>query len=335
MKQVIYLFLLTLSMISCGNDSPSIDVSKSKLEDVKIQRFDIDFYNTDTNNVNANLNKLKDKYGNFVDLYLHRILGIQPMYSDSEMVRKFLTHPAYHEIYGDCEKEYKDVSDIEKQFTGAFKRINTLYPQLKLPKVYTHFSGFGEYIVVNENVLSISLEYYLGADYKKYKYIDGIYEYLYPNLRREKLTSDAIFWWLTTEFVYPETEIQELLRNMIYYGKIMYLTAALLPDVSDTDLMGYTQEQWDWCETNEAQMWNYMLTNKHLFSTEALVIAKYINPGPFTAFFPDYSPGRTGIWIGWQIVKSFMKNNSDVSIQELMNIQNAQNILEVSGYNPN
>jgi len=115
----------------------------------------------------------------------------------------------------------------------------------------------------------------------------------------------------------------------------MYLTAALLPDVSDTDLMGYTQEQWDWCETNEAQMWNYMLTNKHLFSTEALVIAKYINPAPFTAFFPDYSPGRTGIWIGWQIVKSFMKNNSDVSIQELMNIQNAQNILEASGYHPN
>ena len=89
MKQVIYLFLLTLSMISCGNDRPSIDVSKSKLEDVKIQRFDIDFYNTDTNNVNANLNKLKDKYGNFVDLYLHRILGIQPMYSDSEMVGNF------------------------------------------------------------------------------------------------------------------------------------------------------------------------------------------------------------------------------------------------------
>ncbi|MCB9017782.1 MAG: hypothetical protein WCQ55_05410 [Paludibacteraceae bacterium] len=334
MKHIVYLFLITFCAFSCGDGRPSIDISQSKLGDAKIERFDVDFYNIDTNHVNISLDKIKAKHGKFTDLYLHRIIGIQPQYEDSTVVKEFLRHPAYRDIYNDCEKEFEEMADIEEQFTNAFKRFNVLFPQINIPKVYTHFSGFGEYIVVDEDVLSISLEYYLGSDYKNYKYIDGIYEYLTPNLRREKLVPDAIFWWLTTNFTYPETEQQELLRNIIYYGKIMYLTEALLPEVSEPDLMGYSKDQWEWCEANEAQMWNYMLTNKQLFSTEALVIAKYINPAPFTAYFPEESPGRTGIWMGWQIVKSFMKNNNDVNIQELMDIQNAQKILEASGYHP-
>ena len=77
-----------------------------------------------------------------------------------------------------------------------------------------------------------------------------------------------------------------------------------------------------------------ILENKHLFSSESILTAKYINPAPFTAYFPAESPGRTGIWIGWQIVRSFMEKNPQVTLPELMNNPDAQGILERSGYAP-
>ena len=44
------------------------------------------------------------------------------------------------------------------------------------------------------------------------------------------------------------------------------------------------------------------------------------------------SPGRIGVWIGWQIVRSFM-NNNEVSLQQLMTLD-AKEIFERSKYKP-
>ena len=55
---------------------------------------------------------------------------------------------------------------------------------------------------------------------------------------------------------------------------------------------------------------------------------------PFTAEISQDSPGRLGIWIGWRIVDSYMRNNEHVTIQELMSEGDAQKILEQSFYKP-
>ena len=39
--------------------------------------------------------------------------------------------------------------------------------------------------------------------------------------------------------------------------------------------------------------------------------------GKFYLESDNDSPGRIGVWIGWQIIKSYMKNN-DVTLQKLM-----------------
>jgi len=213
-----------------------------------------------------------------------------------------------------------------------YKYVNYYFPHIKIPKVYTH-SGSEEFIWVEDDWVSIALEYYLGSDYENYKYVEGIYSYMLPNLRREKIVSDVVFWWLTTEFPNP-IDAPRLLDNMIFHGKIMYLTELFLPNEKEENLIGYTHEQWKWCKANEAQMWNYVVENKQLFSTELMLTAKYINPAPFTAYFPEESPGRTGIWMGWQIVRSFMEKNPKVTLPELMNNFDAQKILEQSGYKP-
>ena len=77
-----------------------------------------------------------------------------------------------------------------------------------------------------------------------------------------------------------------------------------------------------------------MIEKKHLFSTDLMVVKRYIDESPFTKSFSAESPGRTGIWIGWQIVRNYMKNNPDVSLQDLIENSNYQEILNKSKYNP-
>jgi gliding motility-associated lipoprotein GldB len=328
-----FFFTLLFLLFSCSekNRFSKVDLSGVTVAPVQIQRFDRDFFAINTDSVASSLAVLQEKYGRFLDLYISQIIG-NPS-SEEETVRRFLTHPVYREFYSDCETKYADVSDLEAGFTAAFKGVKYYFPDIPIPDVYTHVSGFGDIIVVDEGLISVSLDYYLGADYKNYEYVDGIHSYMLPNMRREKIVSDAVFWWLTTEFS-DNIDAPKLLDNMMYYGKIMYLTELFLPDEKEENLIGYSRQQWNWCRANESKMWNYMIENRHIFSTEVLLTAKYINPAPFTSYFTEESPGRTGIWIGWQIIRSYMNKNKDVTLHELMNNFNAQDILEKSGYRP-
>jgi len=334
MRLLSFFFVLLCAFSSCTkkNRFSDVDLSNSPVSPVQIQRFDKDFFAVDTNNVASSLAALREKHGRFVDMYIKQVIG-NPLLNEEELVYQFLTHPAYWEFYSDCEAKYTNVSDLETKFTTAFKYAKYYFPDMITPKVYAHVSGFGDIIVVDEDLISVSLDYYLGTDYKNYEFVEGIYSYMVPNFRREKIVPDAIFWWLTTEFP-DHIEVSKLLDNMIYYGKIMYLTEVFLPDEKEENLMGYTRQQWKWCRANEAKMWNSIIESKHLFSTEALLTAKYINPAPFTSYFPEESPGRAGIWIGWQIVRSYMDKNKDITLPELMNNFDAQDILEKSGYRP-
>ena len=99
----------------------------------------------------------------------------------------------------------------------------------------------------------VSLEYFLGEDYKNYQHVPGIYDYMIPNLKREKIVPDALYHWICSE--YPlQKEGGNLLDNMIHYGKMLYTIESILPNIDKKLLIGYNQEQWDWCEENEKGM---------------------------------------------------------------------------------
>ncbi|MDF1518362.1 MAG: gliding motility lipoprotein GldB, partial [Lutibacter sp.] len=45
------------------------------------------------------------------------------------------------------------------------------------------------------------------------------------------------------------------------------------------------------------------------------------------------SPGRIGVWLGWQIVSAYMTNNNDVTLQQLLQTD-AEEIFNKSKYKP-
>jgi uncharacterized protein YjaZ len=125
-----------------------------------------------------------------------------------------------------------------------------------------------------------------------------------------------------------------LLEQMIYRGKVMYLLSVLFAEDEPWEVMGYTREQWQWCVKYERAIWNRLIERKDLFRSEQRVISSYLNDGPFTSEISQDSPGRLGTWVGWRIVESYMEHHEQISMQQLMQENDAQHILEDSYYKP-
>jgi uncharacterized protein YjaZ len=77
-----------------------------------------------------------------------------------------------------------------------------------------------------------------------------------------------------------------------------------------------------------------LVDNELLYTTDKMLVNKWVNQAPFIAGIPKQSPGRLGQWVGWQIVRNYMKESPEVTIQNLMDNQNAQEIFTRSKYKP-
>ena len=147
------------------------------------------------------------------------------------------------------------------------------------------------------------------------------------------MAPEVMYAWALSEW--PKSDnVNTLMSNMIQHGKIMYFMDAMFPKMNDTLKIGFTKRQLDFCMKSESKMWTYLAEHKELFTTDRMNIKRFIDDGPYTAVFSEQSPARTGVWIGWQIVRSYMKQNPQVTLPELMQNQDHQKILNESGYQP-
>lgn len=331
----IYLLALlaTCSFSSCSDAQRKADISDIDLA-IKIGRFDQAFWDLDTLNMRETVSAMIEVYPEMSSIYLENVLRFGRVDSDItwDTYRIFRRDTAVNALYTDVEEKYKDVEEIEKQLSLAFRRGKYFFPAIPTPNIYMHVSGFNQSIVVGSDFLSLSADNYMGENYPIYEKV-GIYNYQRANMTPEKVVSDYLTAWVSSEFTLNKAETT-LLDEIVYRGKIMYVLSVLLPDSKKDVLMGYTPEQWAWSMDHEAQMWGSMLADKAIFSQDMIKNGGYLNDGPFTIHFSQESPARGGIFIGWRIVETYMKNNPEVSPLELMIEKNPNHILQNSGYNP-
>ncbi|MDA0201197.1 MAG: gliding motility lipoprotein GldB, partial [Bacteroidetes bacterium] len=72
------------------------------------------------------------------------------------------------------------------------------------------------------------------------------------------------------------------------------------------------------------------------FNTQPSLSKRFVDPAPFSKFYLEIdneSPGRIGIWLGWQIIKSYMERHPKTEIQALLNLP-AQTLFSKSNYKP-
>jgi hypothetical protein len=71
-----------------------------------------------------------------------------------------------------------------------------------------------------------------------------------------------------------------------------------------------------------------------LYTSDSKQIMNFIPDAPFTKGMAKESPGRIGWWVGWQVIRKYMEKNPSVSFPQLLQITDAQAILNKSGYKP-
>ena len=318
------LFCIVASNCS-GNKSEDVDSSG-----FKINRFDNDLYQYLTQNPDSNLLLVHDL---FLDEYGEKIIRIGT--SDSvgffDRLNAFFSEPTLMRLYRNEQEKFADIQDIEKELFAGLKLFSENFPEIKEPQIYMHVSGLSQNVIVTDDILSLSVDKYLGADYPLYQ--EFFYDYQRQLMSPDRIVPDYLLGFMMANFLFQGNE-SVLLDQIIYEGKLRYILSRLLPERKTWEFIGYTQEQHEWCVENESQIWKSILENKHLFNSDYKTTIQYLRSAPYTAILSSESPGRVGIWLGYQIVSSYMKHSPKTSFQELINMTDYQQFLKQARYKP-
>jgi len=328
------LLLLLVFLSSCGGDALHVDVSDVSVPGFTIKRLDQDLFTMDTSDIQNTTLKLQAKYGSFYPVFFSRIINNGDVRDSAYAFRlkQFIYDRDMRETFETVKKVYPTTDALKEELTGVFRHLLYYFPDKKIPAIVTMISGYNQWIIPVDSTLGIGLEMYLGSDNKFYQML-ALPRYKTMFMNKENIVPDATRELLISAFPY-NMDKSDFLSEITYMGKILYLTDAMLPDVHDTIKIRYSGEQMDYCRQNEFNIWSYFAAQKLLYTTDQAEIMKFTAEGPFTSALSKESAPRIGYWMGWQIVRQYMKANPKVTIPELMAERDAQKILQKAKYKP-
>ena len=334
---IILVFVFLFFITSCKHSQNDIDTSGTTLNPIQIKRLDKAIFSITAANVSLKTAELRKEYRHFYNRYVNSILnngGKNDSTVEQNLVR-FVQDKDMKTAYAEIQKTYtdKDIEQLASELTEATKRFKVVFPTKKIPQQFiTYMSGFNYNVIYVDSTLAIGLDMYLGSNNAFYSMLQ------YPKFKsrtmtKEHILPDAIRGWLITEFDNADAE-SKLLNHVIFYGKLFYTAHALIPQVHDSLLFGYSTQQLNYCRTYEKNLWGFFAKDEKLFANDLKIVSEYTGDAPFTASISKECPPRIAMWIGCQIVTSYMEHNEKVSIQELMNEKDSQKILSKSKYKP-
>lgn len=331
-KTLLSTFLLALAFTQVGcKQNRTYDIAANDAVEVKIVRFDQALLSISPENADLEVEKLFSKYPKFMESFALEVMSENPndKKAVATLIKKFLTDSVFTKVNNDARTTFYNVDVFEKDLSAAFSKIKTTFPAFKIPEIYFFVSGFNQSLLFGDGFVGIGIDMYLGSDYPAYAEI--AYNYMTYNMNPESISIDIVSALLFRQFPLIANN-ERLLEGMLYRGKMLYLTSIFLPQYEPYQIMGYSKKQWEWARKFEKDIWLTMLDQKDLYSTDNMLMRKYLNDAPFTTPISQESPGRLGTWVGWQIIRSYMNKNKNITLQQLMNETNYQKILNASGY---
>lgn len=319
MKKNILVLVIISVLFSCSNDITKLNVDVSSINaKVNIKRFEKIFYTAKP----TDLPKIKK---DFRYLFPHDI--------DSVWVKK-MQNKDEQELFAATLKSFPNLDNEKKELLNLFKHIKYYYPKFKEPTIITVNSNvtLEQRVVYADSLLFISLDVFLGKD--SYIYQD------YPEYLKKNFTKKQLIVSSAKELIKPivfRTKNRTFLSRIIQEGKKMYALDAFIPKIDDAKKIGYSTEELEWVNANEGMIWSYFIDKELLYSTDIELSRRFIDEAPFSKFYLDIdneSPGKVGVWLGWQIVRSYMKHNKEATLKDLMNADN-EIIFKKSKYKPN
>ena len=331
----LFVFISLIGFFACKEKKNIPDVSKIAVN-LSVQRFEQNFFKLDTLNPEPSLDSLQKKYPSFINDFLYNILGSVPQ-KDSVLKTVVFFKKEYQPVYNESQKQYNSIAEVEKQIKQSFQFVRYYFPEYKLPaSVITFIGPFdGTANALTSSGMAVGLQSYLGKDYPAYQsvYISQVY----PAYKSRTFEAPYIAVNCVKNIIddiYPDKTVgRPLIERMIETGKRLYLLDAFMPYTADTLKTGYTKNQYEDCLSNEKNIWAFFVQNNLLYETEPSQISIYVTEGPGTPELSNTAPGFIGQFVGFQIVKEWMKKNSSKNLQDLLKTP-AQQIFNEAKYKP-
>ncbi len=329
---VLIFLVIALPIIVFLNDSKrrmpyQADVSDIEIDSIQISRFEKVLFNINPFQIQEELKPYTDEFYFFLGDELDNPMAQQQLYD-------YVTDPVIVDLYNETVEVFPDLNELEEQLTKAFTYYKYHFPDFEVPEVYSYVSGMDlhEPIKYSDNNIAIALDMYLGSDFTKYQKV-GIPAYQLMRRSPEFIARDVMYT-IAEDKAGEHIKAESLVDFMVLEGMKLYFLDCMMPNVHDTLKIGYTSMQEYWIEKNQGFVWSYFIDNQLLYSTNRNKINNFITDAPFTSPFTKNSSPRVAVWIGWQIVREYMRRNSEVDLKTLIEMSDAEKIFVSSRYKP-
>jgi Predicted Zn-dependent protease (DUF2268). len=320
------LIIISLLLTACSDRMAYGDVNP-QYEIVRFDKVLYDYLNGE------DLSEIPEAYLPFLNELGEKVLRIGGIDSAGfyERLRNYYLNPALMELYAEEQSIFNDIEDINKELSQGMERFIGYFPDIEPPQIYMHVSGLLQNVIVTEEFLSLSADKYLGSDYLLYQ--EYFEDYRLQGMTPERIAPDFLLGFMMANLDFEGDE-SVLLDRMLYEGKLRYILSKLIPKKKEWEYVGYNKEQNDWCKKHEKLIWHRILEQNQLFTSDFAVTNQYMREAPYTTTLPAESPGRAGVWLGYQIIKSYIKKNPKTTIPQLMELTDYQTLLKDSKYKP-
>lgn len=317
----VMLLLVTMGCKNNGDYRWDIDAAPLK-EDVKIIDVSGKYYDTNVSNT-----ALKEAFPDFFENAKDSLLNVRRNDSLSVLLNQEVV------------KQFGQNVDLQDSLQTIFTRLKHFYPKFTVPKVYT-FTGELSYeypvaYFAETADMVIGLDWFLGEKNPNYDAM-AIPDYFTTHMNHGNFKPKVVEA-IAKQMVPYDIRKRKFIERMIYEGKLLIIQDALLPNATDAEKIGYTQDEINWAVTNEPQVYMYFTEEQLFFSDDKRLNQRFLDPAPFSKFFSEndtQSPGRIAAWMGWQICRAYLDKNKELSLQEFLVEPDLIKIFNESGYKP-
>lgn len=300
---------------------------------LKLNRFDQELFSINKNNIVAKTTEWEKKFYSFNEVFSTQIMQVNHLNREEyhEGLLALTNDKDMREAYDSVCVLFSDFSDVHTSLELAFGRVSSVLPSYPMPEITTFFGGFNFGVVTYDNNIGIGLENFLGQDSKYYKYL-GDPKYLRFQKQKRFICANVMEVWFN-EYFSKYLEGRDLLSQIIYKGKMMYFLDKMLPELPMEDKFRFTNNQMNWVQENEVEIWEYLIHEDLLFSSKESEFRSLINYAPYAKGMPKEAPARIAYFVGYKMVSDYMKNNK-IDIEDLLRPIDSKDFMRLSKYKP-
>lgn len=337
-KQLFWIIILsvTFSLLhSCSNEPKlNIDVSEHTTP-INLIRFDSLLFETDSTELENLIEAMRHSHPEFSSYYFNVFIKDQLNKDTSYLnsAKYFTGLPSARHFYDSVKNVFPDLSIQKKELEKAFAYYEYYFGDRNRPDIITLVSelGIGAF-TIDSSVLGIGLDFFLGPEFSGYDAM-VIPMYLRNTMTPKHVVPKSMHAWIQN-LTHPDQGSKDVLDAIIHNGKLFYIKERLLPGYPKEFIFDVSKEQLEWLETNVAEMWSFALEKEMLYKNDLRNIERMTGIGPTTQGMPRQSPGGALNYLGYKIVEAYMNKNKKISMTDLVQNHNSNEIFQQSNFKP-